>query len=371
MLIKGNRFLNSTKINLLVRTLADQLEMQANLIFLNRTEVTNANESDILGKYKGQVFAADIIADGAEAVTYETGSFEFTGHTVPNIKIGAALTQGDINRLEQLSRTSTPMGMDIEWFTNWENMTSETLVMGLRQRINTLICWMQLDSAPYSRMGIDLSGSSWGMPSDLKVTSSTPWTTAASATPITDMQLIVTQVGPDSYGEIYDRVTMSFKNFRLMTQTTEFLNRVKGSLRYAFGTNELNINDTGAMLQLAADIVGVQIEVYDGTYWERSNNGAKTRQRVLPVNKVIFSNRGDDNNRQAMDFANGVVTESVVGSMLGMGGFTGPSYGPVSYWTASPDMNPPEVKCWSVMRGWPRKIRETATAVLTTGNYTS
>jgi len=369
MLLKGWRFLNSVKINMLVRTLADQLEMRQRLIFLERTEIVDADDSDIIGKYKGQVFAADIIADGQEAVTYESGSFEFVNNTIPNLKIGHPLTQGVINRLQSLRRTATPTVADNDFIRNWESQTAETLVMGLRHRINSLICGMQLDGTGYNRLGIDLTSVTWGMPSDLKVTSAVSWDTPATATPISDMQLIITEVGPDNYGEQYNRVTMGAKAFRFLTQTAEFQNRISGELRYNFGTGQLNTRDTGAMLSLLSNILGVEVEVYDGTFWERTNNGAKVRSRVLPANKVIFSSSEDDNNRMAMDFANGVVTESIVGSVLGLSGFTGEQFGPVSYYTGNYNLNPPDLVAWAVVRGFPRKLRESCTAVLTVGSF--
>ncbi len=370
MLLKGWRFLNSVKINMLVRTLADQLEMRKRLIFLERAAQVDAFDSDIVGKYRGQVFAADIIADGQEAVTYESASFEFVNHTIPNIKIGQAVTQGVLNRLQNLRRTATPVVGDVEFIENWENTVAENLVMGLRERINSLICGMYLDGTDYNRLGIDLRSVSWGMPSDLKVTAGVTWDTPATATPITDMQLIITEVGPDNYGEVYNRVTMGFKAFRYLTQTAEFQARVSGELRFPFNSNaQLNVRDTGAMLTLLSNILGVEVEVYDGSFWERTNNGTKVRSRVLPANKVIFSNSEDDNNGMAFDWANGIVTESVVGSVLNVGGFTGEEFGPVSYWTGQPDLNPPELKAWSVVRGFPRRHRETMSAVLTIGSF--
>ena len=369
MLLKGWRFLNSVKINMLVRTLADQLEMRQRMIFLERTEVADMDDSDIIGKYRGQVFAADVIADGQAAATYESGTLEFVNNVIPNIKIGCPFTQGQLNRLNSLRKTATPTVADLDYVNNWQNHTAETLVTGLRQRVNSLICGMQLDGISYNRLGIDLSGVSWGMPSDLKVTSAVSWDTPATATPITDMQLILTEVGPDNYGEAYDRVTMGMSAFRYLTQTAEFQNRISGELRYPFGTGQLNTRDTGAMINLLSNILGVEVEIYGGTFWERSNNGTKSRQRVLPANKVIFSNKEDDNNRSAMLFGNGIVTESVVGNVLGMSGFTGEQFGPVSYYEGDSSLNPPSLNAWAVMRGFPIKVRETATAVLTVGTF--
>jgi hypothetical protein len=69
-----------------------------------------------------------------------------------------------------------------------------------------------------------------------------------------------------------------------------------------------------------------------------------------------------------MDWANAVVTESIVGSMVDMpfGGFDGPQAGPVGYVTSpNTDLNPPNLTLWGVARGFPRKHKLGANAVLT------
>ena len=367
MIIRGWRFLDSARINEIVQTLADQLEGQQNLLFLDRTAVVNADDDDIVGKFRGQVFAADIIADDQEAVVYESGSFEFVTNNIPNLKLGARIGQAMLNRLMRLRR-GVGAENDLSFFTDYENTMAENLVMGIRQRINSLICAMQQDTLAYNRLGIKLTGATWGMPSDLKPTVATGWD-STSSTPITDLQVLAQETAPDIYGEQYDRATMSSKAFRYITLTTEFQTRVAGELRYNFGNGQLNVRDSGAMRQMLSNILGMTVEIYDGTFWTRSTNGAKVRERVLPANKVILSNMSDDNARDAMDFANGVVTESVVGSITAGDGFGGEAFGPISYYTSNTDLNPPDVRAWAVSRGFPRKHRETATACLTVGSF--
>lgn len=367
MVLHGFQFLNSVKISMIVQTLADELDSNQNMLFLNRTAVVNADDDEIIGQWKGAIYAADIIADDQEATTYESGELKFVTSSIPNIKIGASLGQKMINRLDRLQR-NLGQANDLSFFTDWENTLAANLVEGTRQRINYLICAMQCDGLGYNRLGVNLSDVSWGMPADLKVTVATDWSDLVNSTPITDLQTVMVDTAPDVYGEQYNRITMSSRAFKYVTQGAEFQNRVKGELRYAFGTGQLNLKDTSAMRQLLSNILNAEIEVYDSTFWERSNNGTKTRSRVLPYNKVILSNTQDDNNRGAMDFANGVVTESIVGSALGMEGFSGESFGPISYWTGNPDLNPPEIKAWCITRGFPRRLRETCTSVLTVGS---
>lgn len=368
MLLRGNRFLDSVKLQALVQTMADQLEMRQPHIFIERTEFVNADDAEIIAKYKGSVVAADVIADDQEALTYEGGSYEFTTNQIPNIKHGRRINQNMINRLMRLSRNLVLKG-DETFFSQWETRTAEELVKGIRDRVNALICAMQIDATSYDRLGIKLSGVGWGMPSNLKVTPAVGWDDATNSTPITDLQVMITQTGPDNYGEIFNRVTLSSRAFRYLTASVEFQNRVRGELRFNFGTGQINVNDVGHMQQLLSNILNCTVEVYDGTYWERdSKTGAKVRRKVLDNNKVLLSNTQDDNNSDAMDFANGIVTESVVGTLVGEEGFDGEAFGPIAYWTHNPGLNPPSLIGWAVLRGFPRKHRETATAVLTVGS---
>ena len=365
--LKNWRFLDSAKITTIVQALADQLERDKQLTFLSRTPVVAADDDEITGKWKGTIFAADVIADDQEAVVYESGSFQFTANTIPNLKLGKSVGQSMLNRVMRMQKNLSNT-FDSSFFTDWENTVAEDLVQGIRERINFLVCCMQMDATTYNRMGINMTGTGWGMPSDLKVTAAADWSDNANSTPITDLQTIMNRTAPDTYGERYNRVTMSIRAFTYLTQSAEFQNRIKGVLRYAFGTQQINTGDTGQMQQLLADILNATIEIVDTTFWERSNNGAKTAARVLPYNKVILSSTNDDGNRAVMDFANGVVTESVVGTMLGEEGFNGESFGPIAYYTGNTSLNPPNITVWGVQRGFPRKHRETATAVLTVGS---
>ena len=375
-LIRGWRFLDSARINNIVRVLADELENRQPLVFLERTPVVDADDDEIVGKFKGQFFAADIVADDQEAVVYDTvGRFEFVANNIPNLKMGSRVSQSMINRLNRVRRNLGTQ-QDIRFLTDWENTLGETLITGVRQRMNALIAAMLIDDGAYDRLGIKLAGASWGTPADLKVTltGNDRWSTDGGATanahadftPITDLQVMIQEIAPDVHGEMYNRITMSSKTFRFVTSSAEFQKRISGELRYSFGAGELNVRDTGMMRQLLANIIGAEIELYDGTYWERNNAGVRSRVRVLPANKVLFSNSADDMNGQAYDFANGIVTESVVaGLSSNHNGVGGEAFGPIAYYTADENLNPPDIKAWAVARGFPRKHRETCTAVYT------
>lgn len=362
-LIRGWRFLDSARINKIVRTLADELEAigARNLVALNRTPVVAADDDEIIGKFKGKFNAADVIADDQAAVVYNSPvEFEFVTNVIPNLKHGSRIGQHMINRLARLKRNLGSQN-DLRFFTDWENSVAEFLVLGIRQRMNALICAMWLDSSSYDRYGIKLTGG-WGTPSGLKVAGS-DWS-IAGGTPITDLQVLMQETAPDTYGEDYNRITMSSKAFRAMTATTEFQNRVAGELRYSFSAGQLNVRDTGMMRQLAANILGAEIEIYDGVFYEVGNNGTRSQVRYIPNSKIVLSNSQDDNDSSVMDFANGIVTESITSELTGVGGIGGEAFGPIAYFTSDEDLNPPDIRAWAVSRGFPRKHRETATATI-------
>lgn len=379
-LIRGWRFLDSARINRIVRTLADELEAvgMRNLLGLRRTPIVNADDNEIVGKFKGQFVAADVISDDQEAAVYDTvGQFEFVATEIPNIKMGSRVSQHMINRLARL-RQNISGGNDVRFFTDWENTLAESLVTGVRQRMNALIMAMWMDASSYDRYGIKLTNASWGTPAALKVTATNQWTVAGAgaATPIDDFLTLATQTAPDTFGEEYNRVTMSSQAFRYLIGTAQFKSYMAGLAGMEFkspGTYATSVTTSGiqpvpdfAMRRQAfANMIGMEVELYDGHFYERSNNGKRTSVRYLPFNKIIFSNTQDDNDSTAMDFANGIVTESIVSPLIGHGGIGGESFGPIAYFTGNENLNPPDIVAWGVARGFPRKHRETATAVYT------
>lgn len=384
-LIRGWRFLDSARINRIVRTLADELESvgMRRLLGLQRTPIVNADDNEIVGKFKGQFVAADVISDDQEAAVYDTvGQFEFVATEIPNLKLGSRVSQHMINRLARL-RQNVSGANDVKYFTDWENTLAESLVTGVRQRMNALIMAMWMDASSYDRYGIKLTDASWGTPANLKPVAATAWNNTA-ATPITQILTLKNDVGAELHGEDYNRVTMSAKAFRNMIKTTEYQALLGGELRFDFRTagidatggtsvhqgSAMNMSDYGMHRQLVANLLGMELELYDGHFFERSNNGNRSQVRYLPEDAVILSDSRDDNDGNAMDFANGIVTESIVSPLIGHGGIGGESFGPIAYFTGNENLNPPDIVAWSVARGFPRKHRETATAVVRTGSLT-
>lgn len=367
----GWRFLSNTRISGILEELNENLFINRPLIFLMRTAVVDASDDEIMGKYTGSAFIADIIADDQEALTYESGSMRFVINNVPNLKIGVRVGQAMINlmyALEQANRGLTPNERRL--FRQWEGRMASDQLEGIRQRMNQLCCAMELDELVYDRFGMKITAG-WGTPSLLKAVVATTWDTAATATPIADLMTMNNQTAPDNYGKSYNRATMSSRAFNYLVKTVEFRNLISGQREFNFQAGQLNVLNSTLMRTYFESISGLVLELYDGQYKERAANGAMVQQRVCPSNMVILTNSDDDNVQSVRDFANGVVTESIVGSMgaYRMEGFNGPRFGPIAYYIPKQDLNPPVITCWGVARGFPRKHDEFSTATLEVGAW--
>lgn len=363
-------FFSTTRITRLVQTLANQLEINAPLTFLNRTPVVPVlDDLEILGSFSGPIFAADLITEDAEAVVVEGGKFEVTGglSNIPKIKIGARVSESIIKRLSLLKRGIEISG-DAELITGWELQFAQNLVTGVRQTMNYLCAGMMLDGVVYDRLGYKIS-SGFGTPSALKVAlvDRQQWTSGntSTMTPITNLQQMCQGVAP-TLGKTYNRVTMATTTFQRIVVSDEFLERVRLLLRLEPTQFTLNMYDVANLQNLFVQVTGLQLELEDTTFRVRNTNGTSTVQRVLPENKVILSNTGDDNNSQAYDFANGIVAETITAPLIeGAPNFGGEQVGPVSYYTGNRELNPPDLRAWAVASGFPRKHDKLATAILT------
>lgn len=364
------QLLQATRINAIMNALQDVRTLPAQLAFLARTPIIPAIDSEILASYQGYVYIADLIADDASAVAYNTGKFILEANTVPNLKIGTPLTQAMLNQLNALV-ANLASADDRAMFLDWESRTIDALLLGVRQRMEALIIAMHVGSLSYDRLGIKMTNVSWGRPSDLAYTPGTGWDTAGSATPVADI-LYIRKLAAIRYGVTYNRVTMSTEAFEYMIATTEFQNKAKPFLTVGLTFANLSTSNLNAMMALAEQVIGMRIELYDARYWYQSGAGAVSSARFLPVTKVILTDSQADNDPTACDFANGVVTESIVGSLAQsamVGNLGGARRGPLAYATVPPDLNPPTVTYWGVARGFPRLHRKQMSACLTVGTF--
>jgi len=367
----GYQILQVARINSIIQALQDVRTLPGRLSFLNRTPVTPAVDAEIMARFIGYIQVADLIADDERAVTYSSGKLSYESTNIPNIKLGMSMTQAMLNQLQSINANGGIQN-DGGIFSAMENRTINALLLGIRQRMEILIIAMQLDALNYNRLGIVLNGATWGMPSDLKVTPSVTWDTAATATPVNDI-LTLKRYASVRYGEQYDRITMSTAAFIYMIGTTEFQNKVRWILPVGAPSTVLPLQDTETMKNLARSVLGMQLELYDERFWSQAADGTFSNAPGLPINKVILADSQDDNNPEVMDFASGICTETLVASMVPnniIGDFAGPQRGPIAYATANDaNLNPPGVTYWGVSRGFPRKHRLQATSVLTVGTF--
>lgn len=362
------QLLQATRVNAIMQALQDTRLLPQQLKFLARTPVIPAVDSEIMASYQGYVYIADLISDDGSAVAYNTGKFVLESTAVPNLKTGVAMTQAMLNQINALV-SNLASASDRVMYLDWETRTIDSLLLSVRQRMEALIIAMHVGSLSYDRLGIKMSGVTWGRPSDLNVTVGTAWDTAGSATPVSDI-LTTKRLAQIRYGVSYDRITMSTQAFLYMIATTEF--QAKAALWLPSGISWTNMAtaNTEAMLGLAEKTLGMTIEIYDARYWYQTGAGAVTSAPFLPIVKVVLSSTQDDNDATAADFANGVVTESIVGALAPtsiVGGLGGAQRGPLSYATATD--NPPQVQFWGVARGFPRLHRKQMSACLTVGSF--
>lgn len=363
------RLLDALRINRIMNALQDVREMPSELVWSSRINDVPALDDEIMARFVGRTQIADLIADDNAAVVYQTGKFTFETTAVPNLKHGIAMNQSMLSVLRALSgRVSNDMGI----FTAYQQRTIDSLLLGIRWRKEALFVAMLIDGFSYDRLGIKMTNVSWGMPSDLKITVSITWDNPTTATPVNDL-LTAKLVGKTRYGINFDRVSMSTTDFRYMIATTEYQNKAKQFLPAQLSFTNLALTQLDKQQALAEATLGMTIELNDGRYWSQDANGAQTSAPFQPVGKIILTDSTNDNSDAIWDFANGVVTESIVADLVDttmFGGLGGAQYGPLAYATpANPNLNPPGVTFWGVARGFPRKHLLQSSAVLTVGTY--
>jgi hypothetical protein len=372
----GTQLLSGQRLTRVIQSLQDVRELPASLQFLARTRLVNATDDEITVRMIGRVQIADLVADDEVAGVYNWLRFSEESVNIPNLKVGLKLKQSDINKLNALrAGTFSANGNGASMIENLYGRWGDTLLLGVRQRQEALCVAMYTDAYSYDRLGVKITGATWGMPSDLKVTLAIPWTDAVNGLPVTDI-LGLQQVARQRYGIAFNRMDMSTAAFNYMIGTAQFINRVRlfYSVNATIDASVLGLQDVQSMTKLAAPILGLkEINLYDSRYWTQDAAGALQSVRYLPANQVVFSDSGNDGDARVMDLANAVVAESQVASIVPtsmIGELPEGEYGPISYATpTSPDLNPPGITAWGVGRNWPRKWVQQSTAVLTVGQF--
>lgn len=361
-----NQLLTALRITRMMRTLDDVRNLPEDLVWTGRTPDVNAVDGEIMARFRGRVQIADLVADDQKAAVYKSGRFSTETAGIPNIKVGQLLTQAQIKEYEAINANGGVANDPDNIVSDMENGILDNLLLGVRQRKESICVARILDGFSYDRLGIKISNISWGMPSDLKITPSNPWTDHTNGKPVTDI-LTVKEVAKVRYGIDYDRLSLPLAAFRDMIQCVEFQNSARLFLAPNVSFVNLTIQNTQQMVNLAQNVLGLKvIETYDSRYWSEDDAGALTSHRYWPINKAALTSTANDNNRMAADFAHGVVTESVVSNMVPtdmIGRLPSGARGPVGY--ATGELNPPQITYWGVDRGWTRKFLLQESAVIT------
>jgi hypothetical protein len=362
----GFDLLAVTRVQAITETVNETLEIPGSLRFLDRTPTVPAEDGEIMGTHEAYVVSADLVADDQSATVRSGGRFTLNTAAIPNIKQGSLITQSMLKLLHRINQGGG-IPNDRGIVSGYVTREMQAKIISNRIMQNRMIAGMMIDLFAYQKGGIVYSNVSWGMPSDLKFVPSTDYTigNAGTATPIQDLQLYLSYA-QQTYGEVYNRLTLSQSAFNLICGTTDFRTHAQLFTAAANSASTFPTNVGSVMRPLFEQITGLQVEVEDNVYRDEWNDASVTTGRFLPVNYAFLSNTADDNNSGTFDFANGIVTESEVGLIPGTqvigGGFSSPQYGPVGYATIKGDLNPPNVTLWAVTRGFPRKKRVSATA---------
>lgn len=361
--MEPKELLSAVRVTKVIRSLQDKRGIPQALVNLARTPIVPASEGEIMAQFQGQILIADLIADGQRAGVYSAGKLQLIGQKVPNLKLGYALNQDQLNQM--MMKLSGVEIMD-DLFPSTETRILDNLREGVNYRMEMLIIAAKIGDLDYDRLGIKMEGVSFGMPADLKITIANEWTDSANATPVADI-LMAKRLGQVKYGIIYDRIKLTLSAFNAMIATTEFQNKSRTYLAPNVSFTNLNAADTDFQRNLAANVLGVkEVEINDARFWQENPDGSLFSHAFQPSNKVILESTLNDNDASAIDFANGVVTEAIISNMPGskiQGQLPTNARGPVAYQTS--EDNPPSTTYFGVGRGFPRRHLRQLTACLT------
>lgn len=362
-------FFNAARVNAISRGSYDPRLMPQPLVWDKRIPTVPAFDDEIFARFIGFPLIADLIAPDAKAVTYTLGKFQFESTKIPKLKIGSGMNENMLQLLNRIQNSNSTM-QDQTAFTNYETRTITAVRYGVDIRREALLIAMLFDNLSYDRLGIKMAGVTWGMYSDLKITTGVTWDTAGSATPVNDI-FAAKLIASARYGTNVSRATMSTTAFRYMIATTEFQNKARTYLAPNVSYTNLNLADIAGQRKIAQNVIGMELELDDRRYWTQDANGATTSQALHPTAGVLLTDPTLDGNSNAWDFANAPIMESVVSNLAGGAAPQIPDGpGPIVYPTLSThDLNAPGLTYWGVQRGFPRKHMLGANVALTVGTF--
>jgi hypothetical protein len=363
-------FLAVTRIAKAMDEIKDVRQKPVNLLWTPRVaRAVDALDGDIMARFDGVVYAADMITDDTKAVVRDSSPIRLQQTKIPSFKHGVAVKQEMLNMLLRLSEGAALKSELSSWDGYMVNELNN-LIKGVETRIEAVAGAMVADDLTYDRLGVKINGLSWGLPADLKkvLAGNARWLAAnkATMTPIKTVQDLL-KVSRDKYGIVYNRITMAGEVFDDVVASDEFKEKAQFYYQANGIMNAAGMpTDSDAQKSILGRLLKCDVEIDDRQFAEQDEQGNKVFTRYQPVANVVLSVKEFDGDTSVYDFANGVTTESVVGRYGGViGSFeSGPQRGPIGYATAPSDLNPPQVTLWAVQRGFVRKHVETATAVI-------
>lgn len=369
----GFELLKNLNVDEVMMDLQDARNIPGELTFLNRLNQVPAKNSQLVAKWMERVQIADFISTDAKAPVYKNGRFTLETNVLGKMKIGTHFSEEDMEELRDLSANST--FMDPQGLIRGDMIRRVVAkhLQGLRWRQESLAVAMAIDGFSYNRLGIVMNGVTWGMPADLKSTVAIPWTTSASATPITNI-LQMRQLRKERYGKETNRITMGTSVLRTIIATTEFSSMIRMYL--APNVSYANIPQVNSEYQrgLVAQLLDMEVVLYDSRYWSEDEAGNYTSSRFLPLlpsAAVILDDKSADRNGTIQDFGVGVALESSLAAALPNSGALGsPGMGmnrAFSYTYIPDNLDPPNLTVYSAMKGFPRKYDRAANSVLFVG----
>lgn len=376
----GTDYLSVTNLTSMIEGINDPRTEGDNVHrrWINRLPAVPARPGEIMVRVKHRVLRADIIADDAKARIQSSVQFQPIGVDIPNIKHGVGLNQATINTLDRLAEGVA--GRDEAGQALVDTRTfMEDLVEGVWSAMNEIAVLMMLDRGlTYSNFGIQFA-MNFGAPSELKVNSSPVVEANPTTSDVIDEILGLLSTARVLYGQTYNRMELSTSAFRAITNTTQYQQRVQGMLFLSGLTfaQVISNQDFGTMQQMLSRMLGgIQVVLVDDRKWVQAANGDVAQSTYLPERYVLFTNTADDNRRSTWDWADDIVSETILGrmaqgaSVFGLQGM-GRRRGMVGFSSlASHDMNPPGLNMWAVRRGFARKKSVTASASLDLGPIT-
>jgi len=351
-------FFNSQELTKLLHSKFSTVDN--NLPFLNRTKIVNClDDTEVIayGGYISKGFSADIMLDGESKAS---GTFEVTGVSIPSIKIGNTVSDSIINRLGRVSN-EIKTEESLRFLNDYKSTLADSLALGMKQRMNLEILQVMLGGKieTPARIGIKLD-----IPEELHI--NVEW-----SKPLTAIKQHILNIS-EKFGATYNRMTLGTPAYKKFIESDEvkeaFVDyRKANKIRfdefisvYRDKNNNVEPSDNIITMHFMPTVIhketGMFVELYDATYSQRKNDGGIARVRVLPDNKVLFSDTSKDLQSMHFDYAQAIVTETIVApTILGKNNdIGGVAFGPIGYFTGNRQLNPPNMVAWAVTKGLPR-----------------